>query len=63
MSDETAFRDCDPPLSTPVLKVVQDMGFSHMTPVQASSIPLFLSNKDVCAEVRGGADLLRTSTF
>jgi ATP-dependent RNA helicase DDX55/SPB4 len=28
------------------------MGFERMTPVQASTIPLFLQHKDVVVEVR-----------
>ncbi len=31
--------------------VVQEMGFSQMTPVQASVIPLALKNKDLLVEV------------
>lgn len=27
------------------------MGFTHMTPVQAAAIPLFMKNKDVVVEV------------
>lgn len=31
---------------------MRDMGFEQMTPVQASSIPLFMQHKDVVVEVR-----------
>lgn len=33
--------------------VIRDMGFEQMTPVQASTIPLFMGHKDVVVEVRG----------
>jgi ATP-dependent RNA helicase DDX55/SPB4 len=46
------FKDLSPPLSKNVLKVVNSLGFTSMTPVQAAVIPLFLGNKDVAAEVR-----------
>lgn len=32
--------------------VVRDMGFEQMTPVQATTIPLFMQHKDVVVEVR-----------
>lgn len=32
--------------------VIRDMGFEQMTPVQASTIPLFMGHKDVVVEVR-----------
>lgn len=31
--------------------VIRDMGFEQMTPVQASTIPLFMQHKDVVVEV------------
>lgn len=33
------------------LDVVQAMGFTQLTPVQASTIPLFMRHKDVVVEV------------
>jgi superfamily II DNA/RNA helicase len=39
------FGDLDPSLSPQSLAAVADFGFTHMTPVQASSIPHFLKNK------------------
>lgn len=33
-----------------ILDATSSMGFSRMTPVQASTIPLFLGNKDVVVE-------------
>ncbi|XP_037893523.1 probable ATP-dependent RNA helicase DDX55 homolog [Glossina fuscipes] len=44
-----------PPLSKPVLEVVESMGFEFMTPVQAAAIPLLLSRKDVSAEAVTGS--------
>lgn len=40
-----------PRLSDWLLEAVSSMGFSRMTPVQASTIPLFVGNKDVVVEV------------
>lgn len=39
------------PLRESTLDVLQELNFSQMTPVQAASIPLFLTNKDVAVEV------------
>jgi ATP-dependent RNA helicase DDX55/SPB4 len=33
------------------LETLATLGFSEMTPVQASAIPLFMKNKDVVIEV------------
>uniref|UniRef100_A0A1A9UNF7 ATP-dependent RNA helicase n=1 Tax=Glossina austeni TaxID=7395 RepID=A0A1A9UNF7_GLOAU len=44
-----------PPLSRPVLDVIESMGFELMTPVQAAAIPLLLSRKDVSAEAVTGS--------
>ena len=46
------FSQCVPALSKASLDVVGSLGFEYMTPVQGAAIPLFLSHKDVCAEVR-----------
>ncbi|XP_003701478.2 ATP-dependent RNA helicase DDX55 [Megachile rotundata] len=43
------------PLSKPVLKTIKELKFSHMTPVQAASIPLLLEGKDVAAEAVTGS--------
>lgn len=40
-----------PALSEWILEAVSSMGFERMTPVQASTIPLFTGNKDVVVEV------------
>ncbi|KAH8326117.1 hypothetical protein KR067_001985 [Drosophila pandora] len=44
-----------PPLSEPVLQVVQSFGFQQMTPVQTAAIPLLLARKDVSAEAVTGS--------
>ncbi|EDO39252.1 predicted protein [Nematostella vectensis] len=36
-------------LSRPLLKAVNELGFLHPTPIQASTIPVALMGKDVCA--------------
>jgi ATP-dependent RNA helicase DDX55/SPB4 len=41
-----------PPLAEWILDAISSMGFTRMTPVQASTIPLFIKNKDVVVEVR-----------
>jgi superfamily II DNA/RNA helicase len=39
------FGDLDPRLTVESLQAVESFGFVQMTPVQASTIPLFLTNK------------------
>lgn len=51
----SSFRNARPPLSAECLAVVAKMGFTNMTPVQATAIPLFLQNKDVCVEATTGS--------
>lgn len=46
-----AWEALTPPLSPWILDAVSTMGFRRMTPVQASTIPLFMSYKDVVVEV------------
>jgi ATP-dependent RNA helicase DDX55/SPB4 len=41
-----------PPLAEWILDAIATTGFSKMTPVQASTIPLFMGHKDVVVEVR-----------
>ncbi|KAN0123786.1 P-loop containing nucleoside triphosphate hydrolase protein [Russula decolorans] len=43
------------PLTDWVLDVIQSMGHTQMTPVQASAIPLFMQNKDVVVEAVTGS--------
>lgn len=38
-----------------VLQSLADLGFTHMTPVQSATIPLFMSNKDIAAEAVTGS--------
>ncbi|EMD38355.1 hypothetical protein CERSUDRAFT_104945 [Gelatoporia subvermispora B] len=38
-----------------ILEVIQSMGFEQMTPVQASTIPLFMRHKDVVVEAVTGS--------
>ncbi|KAI9217560.1 P-loop containing nucleoside triphosphate hydrolase protein [Blastocladiella britannica] len=45
----------NPPLSPLVLDAIDRLGFSHMTPVQAQTIPLFLRSKDVVVEAITGS--------
>ncbi|KAI9816071.1 MAG: ATP-dependent rRNA helicase spb4 [Thelocarpon impressellum] len=44
-----------PPLSEWILDAVSSMAFHRMTPVQASTIPLFVGNKDVVVEAVTGS--------
>lgn len=41
-----------PSLAEWILDAVSSMGFKRMTPVQASTIPLFMAHKDVVVEVQ-----------
>lgn len=45
----------EPPLCGFILETLKDLNFAHMTPVQASCIPLLLQNKDVAAEAVTGS--------
>jgi len=49
------FSACKPTLNEGVLKAISSLGYSAMTPVQAETIPLFLTNKDVCVEAVTGS--------
>ncbi|PPQ77748.1 hypothetical protein CVT25_011183 [Psilocybe cyanescens] len=59
MSASTAFAGLWTSLPTPltawVLDVIQSMGHTQMTPVQASTIPLFMKHKDVVVEAVTGS--------
>src|SRR5436305_9921302 len=46
-----AWKSLSPSLSEWILDAVASQGLSRMTPVQASTIPLFMGNKDVVVEV------------
>ncbi|THH07285.1 hypothetical protein EW145_g3478 [Phellinidium pouzarii] len=43
------------PLTPWVLDVINSLGYAHMTPVQASTIPLFMKHKDVVVEAVTGS--------
>ncbi|KAG1754064.1 DEAD-domain-containing protein [Suillus paluster] len=59
MSQSAAFAGLWSSLPTPltpwVLDVIQSMGHTQMTPVQASTIPLFMQHKDVVVEAVTGS--------
>ncbi|KAK7518157.1 ATP-dependent rRNA helicase-like protein spb4 [Phyllosticta citriasiana] len=50
-----AWSSLTPPLSEWILDAVATMGFDRMTPVQASTIPLFMGYKDVVVEAVTGS--------
>ncbi|MCJ1473707.1 ATP-dependent rRNA helicase spb4 [Lambiella insularis] len=50
-----AWEALTPPLADWIIDAVQSMGFKRMTPVQASTIPLFLGHKDVVVEAVTGS--------
>lgn len=54
-SSASAWSAIEPPLSPWLLDAVTTMGFAKMTPVQASTIPLFMGNKDVVVEAVTGS--------
>lgn len=45
MAKPVKFEDISPKLSESTLQAIKSFGFTFMTPVQASSIPLFLQHK------------------
>lgn len=51
----TSFSAIKPKLSPSTLTAIEQFGFKYATPVQASTIPLFLANKDVCVEATTGS--------
>lgn len=53
--DPRAWDALTPPLAEWILDAIATMGFGRMTPVQASTIPLFLQNKDVVVEAVTGS--------
>ncbi|KAL2069963.1 hypothetical protein VTL71DRAFT_14643 [Oculimacula yallundae] len=53
--DPRAWDALTPPLAEWVLDAITAMGFARMTPVQASTIPLFMGNKDVVVEAVTGS--------
>ncbi|XAR71898.1 RNA helicase [Bertholletia excelsa] len=51
----TRFSDLQPPLSEPVLEALTKSGFEFCTPVQAATIPLLCSFKDVAVDAATGS--------
>ncbi|KAG0478599.1 hypothetical protein HPP92_013318 [Vanilla planifolia] len=51
----TRFSDLNPPLSEPVIKALNCAGFEFCTPVQAATIPLLCSHKDVAVDAATGS--------
>ncbi|KAF9591918.1 hypothetical protein IFM89_010276 [Coptis chinensis] len=49
------FSDLEPPLSPPVLEALSKAGFNFCTPVQASTIPLLCTFKDVSVDAATGS--------
>ena len=54
-SSARAWDGLTPPLSDWTLEAMASMGFTRMTPVQASAIPLFMAHKDVVVEAVTGS--------
>lgn len=50
-----SFEGLHPPLSTGILDYIKSQNFTRMTPVQAATIPLFLSSKDVAVQAVTGS--------
>ncbi|MCJ1384518.1 ATP-dependent rRNA helicase spb4 [Xylographa soralifera] len=50
-----AWEALTPPLAEWIVDAVSSMGFKRMTPVQASTIPLFMGHKDVVVEAVTGS--------
>ncbi|KAK7305921.1 hypothetical protein VNO77_43834 [Canavalia gladiata] len=51
----TRFSELNPPLSDPVLQALSQSGFEFCTPVQAATIPLLCSFKDVAVDAATGS--------
>ncbi|XP_055804025.1 DEAD-box ATP-dependent RNA helicase 18 [Solanum dulcamara] len=51
----TRFSDLEPRLSAPVLEALTNSGFEFCTPVQAATIPLLCSYKDVTVDAATGS--------
>ncbi|KAG0128192.1 P-loop containing nucleoside triphosphate hydrolase protein [Tuber indicum] len=54
-NDPQSWTSLNPPLSPWLRIALQTLSFERMTPVQASTIPLFLGNKDVVVEAVTGS--------
>lgn len=51
----TRFSDLEPSLSAPVIEALAQSGFQFCTPVQAATIPLLCSHKDVAVDAATGS--------
>lgn len=49
------------PLTPALLETLQDLGFEHMTPIQAQSLPLILEGRDLIAQAQTGSG--KTAAF
>ncbi|KAI7735019.1 hypothetical protein M8C21_028136 [Ambrosia artemisiifolia] len=52
---DTRFSELNPPLSTQVLDALTSSGFEYCTPVQAATIPLLCTYKDVAVDAATGS--------
>src|SRR5690554_6861730 len=59
MEQEFVFSDLG--ISEEILKAVEDMGYTHPSPIQAQSIPLLLEGKDVIGQAQTGTG--KTAAF
>ncbi|GAA5080568.1 ATP-dependent RNA helicase DbpA [Lysobacter panacisoli] len=61
MSDATPHDFADLSLAPPLLQGVQALGYTHMTPVQAHSLPAILAGRDLIAQAPTGSG--KTAAF
>ncbi len=59
MNDSTAFADLN--LSPTMQTVLQQLGYTRMTPIQAASLPITLAGKDLIAQAKTGSG--KTAAF
>lgn len=59
MSDRTAFTDLN--LSPAMQTVLQQLGYTRMTPIQAASLPITLAGNDLIAQAKTGSG--KTAAF
>ncbi|XP_038655398.1 ATP-dependent RNA helicase DDX55 [Scyliorhinus canicula] len=55
MADSGVWDNVENGLHPLILQTLRELRFTHMTPVQSATIPLFMSNKDVAAEAVTGS--------
>ena len=55
----TSFADMN--LSTPIMKVLKDVGYESPTPIQARTIPLVLTGRDLVGQAQTGTG--KTAAF